>query len=476
MRILLLGISVSIGMLTLSGCGDSSFHGTLNEDPNGTPQPASGQPVVTTVSPASVTAGGPGFTITVTGKNFAPGDTVNWGFSPLNSTYISSTQMTAQVPNQEIYEPGSATIVVQRPVTDSLTFGANINITDPPSPGTAGYTLSTVSVQANDMSWDPHSQQIYLSVAGTDTAYPNTITTLNPVTGQFGVSVNAGPGADRLGVSSDGSWLYAGIDKNGSVQRFTLPSLASDITIPLGDGTTSQAYYAVDLETAPGNPNTIAVSQAPTVGIAGGVVVVYDGSTPRPATITSVDGYPEPLWALAWNISNTNLYGAFNPGYSDPFVVLSVNSTGVQSVLSSPTVSMGGIHYSAFTGYVYGDNGPVFDPSTDSVVNRLPLTAVEGGGSAYSSSLITLDDSLGMAWVLVQPVESANQQYAIEAFDLRTNALMGSIAIPNVAGTPVKFIRWGTNGLAFLTNGASTSSGNGVYIISGAFVTTPSIQ
>jgi hypothetical protein len=46
-----------------------------------------------------------------------------------------------------------------------------------------------------------------------------------------------------------------------------------------------------------------------------------------------------------------------------------------------------------------------------------------------------------------------------------------------VTGTPVKLIRWGSNGLAFLTQEASgPQQGDGVYIVSGAFVTTPSAQ
>jgi hypothetical protein len=468
-----MGVAVMLGSLALSGCG-SSFQGALNDGSGGSPTPTKGEPQISAISPATVIAGGPSFTITVTGKNFESGDTVEWDTTALASTFVSSTQMTAQVPNQAISHATSATIVVQRLVRDPLTFGATINITAPPSPGTAGFTMSTVSVEANDMVWDPGSQQIYLSLGGTNQVEPNSITALNPLTGQFGVSVPAGSGADRLGVSSDGSWLYAGIDKDGSVQRFALPSLVSDITIPLGSGSQSRPYYAVDIENAPGSPNTIAVSRATSAGLQGSVVI-YDGSTPRPASLSSVDGYSEPLWSLAWNTSNTSLYGAFNQTYSDPFVVFSVNSTGLQLVQSSPPLSVGGVHYSALTGYVYGDTGPIFDPATGSAVNRLPLAAVEGG-FAYSSPLLTLDDKLGMAWILGQPSESPNQQYTIEAFDLRTYALLGSIAIPNVAGTPVRFIRWGTNGLAFLTNGTSSSQGDGVYIVSGAFVTTPSMQ
>jgi hypothetical protein len=166
--------------------------------------------------------------------------------------------------------------------------------------------------------------------------------------------------------------------------------------------------------------------------------------------------------------------------------VLSVNADGVQLAQSNQLTTngdlftLGAIHYSALTGYIYGDGGSIFDPSSNSVVNTLPLAAVEGGFN-YSNcfnSRLTLDDDLGMAWAVGQPAQS--QQYLIEAFDLRTNALLGSIAIPNVVGVPVKFIRWGSNGLAFLTNGCGVSGpdgpeqGDGVYIISGAFVTTPS--
>jgi hypothetical protein len=129
------------------------------------------------------------------------------------------------------------------------------------------------------------------------------------------------------------------------------------------------------------------------------------------------------------------------------------------------------------TGYVYGNGGQVFNPSTNATGNRLPVNVVAGGVFSGESAPLTVDDTLGMAWVVTAAVNNPNQQMAIEAFDLRTNALLGSIAIPNVTGTPVKLIRWGSNGLAFLTSGSQgPQPGDGVYIIRGAFVTTPSLQ
>jgi hypothetical protein len=331
------------------------------------------------------------------------------------------------------------------------------------------------------MVWDPASKQIYLSVAGSDPNYPNTITALDPATAKFGLSVSAGPGADRLGVSSNSSWLYAGIDSNGTIQRFALPGLTSDITIPLGAGPSSKPYYPAGLQTAPGSSNTIAASLFTSLGEVGGVVI-YDGAVPRPVALTTDFGPREPLRSLAWNASGTAIYAALNGYYDDTIFALSVNSTGVQLVKrddlnpGSEAVNLGGVHYSALTGYVYGDEGDVFDPATNSVINHLPENVAQNGFSS-GSNLVTIDDSLGTAWVIGSVNFGSNSQVMIEAFDLQTNALLGSIVIPNVPGTPLKLIRWGTNGLAFLTNHADNSlQGYAVYILSGQFVTKPSTQ
>ena len=255
-----------------------------------------------------------------------------------------------------------------------------------------------------------------------------------------------------------------------------MPNLASDIAIPLGSGPSGQLYYALDLEAAPGSPSTIAVSRATSLSQAGSIVI-YDGATPRPTTLSGVNGYPQPLWSLAWNPSGGDLYGAYNQGYSDPMVVLSVNSSGVQLTESSQPVLMGNIQYSALTGYVYGNGGQIFNPSTNTTGNHLPVNVVAGGVFSGESAPLTVDDTLGMAWVVTAAINNPSQQMTIEAFDLRTNALLGSIAIPNVTGTPVKLIRWGSNGLAFLTSGIQgPQQGDGVYIVRGAFVTTPSLQ
>ena len=203
MRASVLTVLAASVLAVLSGCSHPAFTGTLNETGSGGPTPPAGAPNVTSLNPSSVTAGGPAFTLTVGGVNFAPGDSVIWGgvtgCIPI-STYISSTEMQAQIPAPCIAQPGGVGVEVEPANPAPLQFGGEFTVTAPPAPGSAGFTVTHVSIQANDMVWDPTSQQIYLSVASANGTNGSTITALNPLNGQLGISQNAGGEPHRLAV------------------------------------------------------------------------------------------------------------------------------------------------------------------------------------------------------------------------------------------------------------------------------------
>ena len=70
-----------------------------------------GGPIITALNPALVTAGGLPFTLTITGNNFV-GSNVQWNGSPLTTTFVSATQLTALVPANLIASAGSASVTV----------------------------------------------------------------------------------------------------------------------------------------------------------------------------------------------------------------------------------------------------------------------------------------------------------------------------------------------------------------------------
>ncbi len=102
---------------------------------------------ITALSPASVTEGSPAFTLTVTGTNFATGFTVQWNGSPLTTTFVSATQLRANVPAGNLADEGTARVTVVSPggtASNALTF----TVTDA-VPAVGAITAPTAPVAVN---------------------------------------------------------------------------------------------------------------------------------------------------------------------------------------------------------------------------------------------------------------------------------------------------------------------------------------
>jgi hypothetical protein len=70
-------------------------------------------PTTTSIAPASATAGGVGFTLTVNGTNFYSGiSTVQWNGSPRSTTFVSNTELTATISAADIASSGTASVTV----------------------------------------------------------------------------------------------------------------------------------------------------------------------------------------------------------------------------------------------------------------------------------------------------------------------------------------------------------------------------
>lgn len=103
-----------LALMTLVGCGGA---GSGNTGGNPPPPPSNPVPAIVSLTPNSATASGSSFTLTITGQNFISSSTVYWN-SPnaLATTYVSSTQLQAQVTAADIASAGSATVSVGNPL------------------------------------------------------------------------------------------------------------------------------------------------------------------------------------------------------------------------------------------------------------------------------------------------------------------------------------------------------------------------
>ena len=75
------------------------------------PVPFINQPLV----PDAVAPGGKGFTLTVNGTAFVSTATVNWNGGPLATTFVSASELTAQVPASDIAQASTAAVTVVNP-------------------------------------------------------------------------------------------------------------------------------------------------------------------------------------------------------------------------------------------------------------------------------------------------------------------------------------------------------------------------
>lgn len=93
-------------------------------------------PAIDALAPALLQAGGPAFTLVVTGTNFVPGSTVLWNGAPRATQYVSVSRLTAAIPASDIAAPGQASVTVANPPPAGGT--SSPAIVDILQPGNAG--------------------------------------------------------------------------------------------------------------------------------------------------------------------------------------------------------------------------------------------------------------------------------------------------------------------------------------------------
>ena len=64
-------------------------------------------PALTSLSPTSTPAGGPGFTLTVNGSNFVGTSEVRWNGAARTTTFVNAGQVTAAIPASDIVTRGA---------------------------------------------------------------------------------------------------------------------------------------------------------------------------------------------------------------------------------------------------------------------------------------------------------------------------------------------------------------------------------
>jgi hypothetical protein len=424
-------------------------------------------PQFTSLSPASAYVGGPAFTLTITGSGFPPDAQILWNGSPMPTTYVSATTLSATIPAQAIAAPGSAQITVG---------GSNLETSSPVTFPIANSQATFLNIPATDIVWDGVNQVIYAAILGNAETNPNAIAAIDPISGQVKTTVSTGGGAfppltgpTVLAISDDCSFLYAFVYVNqsgeyGVIQRYVLPSLALDtsFSIPFGIDPTWGGYYAMAMQVAPGAPRTIAVARG--LGSRAGGVVIFDDAVQRgPALLNTQDGLHY-FSSLQWGTNTSSLYAANNYTTSGEYLAMGVSTGGpaLQTDLLKDLATGGhDIHLVPSTGYIYVGNGQILDPPTGQIVGTC------GAGWAC----MVPDPALGIGFFLDLNPPHPNGWYGIvvHTYDLTHYTALSSTTIPTLSipntpsFAPTRLLRCGPSMLV-LGGGEG-----GICILTGAF-------
>ena len=105
------------------------------------------QPMLTSLTPNSATAGGNAFTLAVNGANFVSGATVRWNGQNRTTNFGSTAQLTAQLTAADIASAGTASVTVFNPTPGGGASNA-LNFTiNPVNPGGATVALTAGMAQ-----------------------------------------------------------------------------------------------------------------------------------------------------------------------------------------------------------------------------------------------------------------------------------------------------------------------------------------
>lgn len=146
-----------------------------------------------------------------------------------------------------------------------------------------------LSIATKDIIYNPQDQMIYASRPSSAGSEGNSITRINPLTGEVGASVYVGSEPNKIALSDNGQTLYVTLDGAYAVRRYNTLTQTPGIQFPVGRGPSVNAndapYIAGDIAVVPGNPDLLAVARInPGISPPGAGVAIYNNGVRLPLT------------------------------------------------------------------------------------------------------------------------------------------------------------------------------------------------
>lgn len=330
------------------------------------------QPILTTIAPSEAVQGDLGFTLQLTGNSFFPNSVVKWNGVALPTTYISGTQLSAQVNSTRLMQAGTFQVSV---FTDGPANGATSS--SMPFVVRQHYATlgNTISLRTNDLKFDSAKNRLYASapsIAGS--TYGNSIVEIDTSSvPAIASSAFVGSEPGKLALSSDGSTLFVELRGAAALRKYDTNTHSPGLQFTLGPDPQYGTYYVGDMEVVPGSNTALAVSRmTPNIspGFAG--VAVYDDGVKRP---NETPRYFAPAAdRIEFGASPSTLFG-FDVN-ANTLSTIQVDANGVTNIDNTPNL-FPGLDFKWDAGRLYSTSGWVVDPNNKTVLGGFNLGGLQ---------------------------------------------------------------------------------------------------
>jgi hypothetical protein len=280
-------------------------------------------PVATSLSPSSAVVGAGDTTVTVSGSAFEASSTVLLGGSPIATTYVDGSTLTAVVPSAQLQAAATLSISVKTGAPGGGTSPSLAFVVDNPGPTIASITPSSATAPSG--------------------AVPITVSGSGFVSGVSSVQINGG----AVATTYSGSPLALGATIASSLLQ-TAGTLSITVANPAPGGGTSNVAYFTANNPAPTlssvTPNSVALGAPDTsIALVGGSFVAGSVVKANGQTIASTYGdashlsatVPAAMWntaSVTITVTNPAPGGGTSGGKT---IAVTCNTSGADVVLTS---------------------------------------------------------------------------------------------------------------------------------------------
>ena len=346
----------------------------------------------------------------------------------------------------------------QSPITIPIEYTVRDTVSGP-----RGYTIKVLPVKSHDLAWDSSRTRVYLATPDYPGDNANTITLLNPVTGELGPSVAMPDMPGELALSDDGQYLYVEIPYQSEVRRFKLPDFAFDLAIPLGKTPSGSPLSVGDMAVMPGSGRTVAIAKSfDTNSNEPWELGIYDDNVARPVTIRL--GY-DPINGimidhLAWGTNPARFYGASNSAQHLSLYTLNVGADGPSIATTTAGLAGGALNF--HEGLLYTDRGRIYDPVSQIILGE--IRAPEGGQN------VAVIPRGSTPFVVSSWFADGTRRAQLGVYDISTLSQLRALKLhPDMASSLRKSLRWGDEGVVLSSYTGFGYEGGQLVLISGPF-------